>query len=211
MPRQSANDNPARIEVTRLFDLRCGSWTRPSGRLAIIEAKPGSPTKSLQELVTNSLWSNDLESRAKCNAPVTTQILGQINALWLKCSRVAGGLPYIALLSVVNNKTYLAEGLPTAQTVLEKLIGLQAGTLKAEDINKADTNNAKSSAAQLLARQFGNKLVGNADRSQYDRLMQLGRSFNDEGYSQQAAVYFRDALKLQQQLVGSDNAESVIP
>ncbi|MCX8505730.1 MAG: CHAT domain-containing protein [Alphaproteobacteria bacterium] len=206
-----ALDNPARIDVTKLFDVRCGTWTRPSGRLAIIDTPPDGNRKSLQELVSNSLWSTDLESRAKCNAAVATQILGQNSALWLKCSRVAGGLPYIALLSVINNKTYLAEGLPTAQTVLEKLIGLHAGLLRAEDIGKGDDNNAKSSAAQLLARQFGNKLVGNADRSQYDRLMQLGRSFNDEGYSQQAAVYFRDALKLQQQLVGSDNAESVYP
>ncbi|MDI9349651.1 MAG: CHAT domain-containing protein [Candidatus Symbiobacter sp.] len=205
----ASNELPARLEVSKIFDVHCGSWSLASGRVAEI-APPNGTAKNPSDVVNSSPWRLDLESRAKCNPPVATKIIGNNDALWMKCSRVAGGLPYIALVSKIKNTLYLAEGLPTAQTALEKFIGLQAGLIKAEDVNKEDPN-SKSSAAQLLQRQFGNRLVGNADRNQYDRLMQLGRSFNDEGNPQQAAVYFRDALKLQQQLVGTDNAESVYP
>ena len=126
----------------------------------------------------------------------------------MKCSRKVGGLPHIAFVTEIADKTYYADGLPTSQTVLERLIGIQSGKI---DPQNSAAMQGQSSATALLQRQFNGRMVGNSDRSQFEKLMKLGREASEQGDFRQATIYYRDALKLQESLVGPNNVDSAYP
>ena len=54
-------------------------------------------------------------------------------------------------------------------------------------------------------------MVGNSDRSNFEKLMRLGREFSEQGDYRQSSNYYREALKLQQTLVGANNIDSAYP
>jgi CHAT domain-containing protein/tetratricopeptide (TPR) repeat protein len=193
------------LGATRVLDLKCGQWTRAGGRVSEV-SKANVSIDELKALAAEGAWRADLDQRLLCGEAKQTQILTDVPVIWLACSRRNGGLPHVAFVAATSGKIYYADGLPPSQPALERLIGQLAGLVQAG----ADTS-AASSATELLKEQFAGKLVGNADEAQYDRLMQLGRGFNNEGNYAQAAVYYREAVALQQKLLGPDNPNSAQP
>jgi CHAT domain-containing protein len=193
------------LGAAKVLDLKCGNWTKPSGHLA--EAGGSATIVDLKAIATEGAWRNDLDQKLICQPPQETKILNGVPAAWLRCARRNGGLPHVAFVTSISGKIYYIDGLPPSQPALERLAGQLAGVVQADSTDATQS----SSATELLKEQFNGKLVGNADRAQYDRLMQLGRGFNNEGSYAQAIVYYRDALKLQQQLMGPNNAEAIQP
>ncbi|MDI9409291.1 MAG: CHAT domain-containing protein [Candidatus Pacebacteria bacterium] len=204
---ESSDESPDSIGADHIYDIFCGKWTQPSGRLVVIDHAI-TDRGGLAGAIAIGDWRRNLNLKVQCTAPLATAILDKVPVIWMKCSRRAGGLPHIAFVSEVQDKTYYADGLPTSQTVLERLIGIQSG--KIDPQNSAAMQN-QSSASALLQRQFSGKMVGNSDRNQFDRLMKLGREASEQGDYRQATIYYRDALKLQESLVGPNNIDSAYP
>jgi CHAT domain-containing protein len=193
------------LGASKVLDLKCGNWSKPSGHLN--EVPTQASAEDVKNLAVSGAWRSDLDAKLICQPPQQTAILNGIPAQWLRCARRNGGLPHVAFVASAGGKVYFVDGLPPSQPALERLIGQLAGIVQANSAESATS----SSAVELLKEQFNGKLVGNADRAQYDRLMQLGRGFNNEGSYAQAITYYRDALKLQQQLLGANNPDSIQP
>lgn len=195
------------LPANRVFDLRCGSWPRPSGRL--FELATGAGARTPSDVVQASPWRSDIDGRFRCGRPLDTKITGDLGAAWLGCLRRNGGLPHVAFAAQSGDKLYLADGLPPAQPALERATAVLSGKVQGE---AAAAQLPPSSATELLEREFkGRALIGNADVTRYDMMMRLGRGFNNEGNYAQAEYYYREALALNQRLVGTEAGETAQP
>ena len=204
---EDSSESPDALGANHIYNIFCGKWTQPSGRLVVVD-HPISETSGLAGAIAIGDWRRNLNQKVQCNAPLNTTILEKISVAWMKCARKAGGLPHIAFVTEVAGKIYYADGLPTSQVVIERFIGIQSGKLDPKNI--ASMQN-QSSASTLLQRQFNGKMVGNSDRSQFEKLMKLGRESSEQGDFRQSTNYFREALKLQESLVGPNNIDSAYP
>ncbi|MCX8501242.1 MAG: tetratricopeptide repeat protein, partial [Alphaproteobacteria bacterium] len=188
---EDSSESPDPLGANRILDVFCGKWTQPSGRVVIVNA-PIKEESGLPGAVAVGDWRRALNIKVQCAAPLSVTILDRIPAIWMKCARRAGGLPHIAFVSEVVARTYYADGIPTSQPVLERLVGILSGKV---DPRKNPDSTSQSAATTLLQREFRGKMVGNSDRSNFERLMRLGREFSEQGDYRQASNYYREALK----------------
>ena len=174
----------------------CGSWQQPSARV-----RPGGPgtEADLARQATDSPWRAALDSRFRCAAPVATSILGGHPAQLMQCTRLVGGWTHVAMVALVNNNVWYADGVLPAAQAMERAIGVLSG------IMRADAAPPDSGADALLASRLAARAFGSGDIGQFYQLMAAGTRANLEDNPGAAESAFRAALALQQKALGKDN------
>jgi CHAT domain-containing protein len=184
------------------FDLYCGSWQQPSGR--IFEARQVIDASSLMGMAVTSPWRSGLNERVACGEPKSTTVLAGAPAALLECTRRNGGWPHVALLADVGGKSFYVDGVPSALPALETAMAAISGTA-------APPTTQRSTAEQLISATIASKPFGSGDRDQYDRLKRLGDNANDSGDYASAEEAYRAALAVQEQYLGHDNPGLALP
>jgi CHAT domain-containing protein/tetratricopeptide (TPR) repeat protein len=192
-------DCTQQAEAGQSADVFCGTWQQPSARVR--SGGPGTAGE-LAQLATASPWRTGLDNRFRCEAPVTTTILGGQPTQLMPCTRLVGGWAHVAMVALVNGTVWYADGvLPVAQ-VMERSIGVLAG------VARADAVAPTSGADALLASRLAAKAFSSGDVGQFDTLMAAGTRANLADNPGAAESAFRAALALQQKALGKDNANT---
>ncbi|MGA9013769.1 MAG: CHAT domain-containing protein [Acetobacteraceae bacterium] len=177
-------------------DVFCGTWQQPSARVR--SGGPGGAAE-LAQLATASQWRSGIDVRFRCDAPVATTILGGSPAELMQCTQRVGGWAHVAMVALVNNAVWYADGVLPAAQVMQRAIGVLAG------VERADTVAATSGADALLASRLAAKAFSSGDIGQFDALMAAGTRANLADNPAAAESAFRAALALQQKALGNGN------
>jgi CHAT domain-containing protein len=177
------------------YEIICGAWRDPSARVATGPAL-GSGA-ALTQAASSGPWRDQLSTRAICDAPQPTRILGE-QGVALQCRRRNGGVPHYAVAVTVGERTYYADGVAPAVPAIEATIAQLAG-------RSAPTASSADRAELLAMAARGN--FGSGDLARYQALMRVGAYNNLEENYTAAEDAYRDALALHQRLFGPENAE----
>ena len=186
---------PSTPDYPHVYDLYCGTWQQPSGR--VYEAG-GAGRRDLDQLARAGAWRNGLDQRYACNAPSDTSIAGGAPAALLKCVQHNLNIPHVAFVADVGEHIYYADGIPSALPALEATISVASG-------GKVPEGGARSSAAAQIAAAIGAKPFGSGDLDDYYTFMRLGNEANGAGDYASAEKAFRNALAVQQRILGADD------
>jgi len=180
-------------------DVFCGTWTQPSASVR------AGDKGDIAQLATNSPWRTSINDRFSCQPPTPTTILGGQPAELLQCTRLVGGWAHVAMVAQVAGKTWYADGVLPAASVMERSIGVLAG------VTRADSAPVSSAADALLATRLASQSFGSNDVGKYDALMKAGTRANVANNLSSAETAFRAALAVQQKVLGKDNPNTVTP
>ena len=199
--KNSVGEDCTQQAETQSADVFCGTWQQPSARV-----RSGGPGNSAQlaELVATSPWRSAIDNRFRCEPPVATTILGGNPAELMQCTRLVGGWAHVAMVALVNNTIWYADGVLPAAQVMERSIGVLAG------VTRADAVAPTSGADALLASRLAAKAFSSGDVGQFDTLMAAGTRANLADNPGAAESAFRAALALQQKALGKDNPNTSI-
>lgn len=189
-------DCTQQAEAGQSADVFCGTWQQPSARVR--SGGPGTAGQ-LAQLATAGQWRTTIDNRFRCEAPVSTTVLGGNPAQLMQCTRLLGGWAHVAMVTLVNGTIWYADGVLPAAQVMERSIGVMAG------VTRADTAAPSSGADALLASRLAAKAFSSGDVGQYDTLMAAGTRANLADNPGAAESAFRAALALQQKALGKDN------
>ena len=185
-------------------DVFCGTWRQPA---ASLRGGPRGGAEALSGLATTGAWREALDRRFACQAPQPSRTLGDQPALLLQCTRRIGGWPQVALVTSVDGRIWLADGILPALPVMQRAIGVLSGRVSAA----AATSLPPSAADALLARQLAARAFSAGDVGQFETLMALGAKTNlaeDFASSEQA---YRAALVVQQKALGENAPDTAEP
>lgn len=185
---------------TGTVEIYCGTWVQPSARL---HAAGGEA--NLRGLATAGPWRAALDQRFSCAQPTETTILRGAPALVMQCTRRIGGWPHVALLARLDGAVWYGDGVLPALPVMERTIGVLSGRLA------PDAAPATSAADALFAERLAARSFGAGDIGQYEALIEAGTRANlaDDGARAEAA--FRQALAVQERVLGPGDANTVAP
>jgi CHAT domain-containing protein len=201
---QRLSDPGQEGNARQAFNVYCGRWEYPSGRL--FEA--AAPAGSAERAAGTGWWRDLVARRAACEGGGATTVLEDVPAFVLDCRLQSGGWPYTALAAEVGGRTYLADGVPAVRAVLEEAIGVAAGRLAAGTKEAPPTVTA---AIQRLEAELKGRLYGAGDLDDYYRLMLAGQYHNGVRDFPAAEARYREALAVQQRLLGADSPETADP
>jgi CHAT domain-containing protein len=192
------------LDAARAFGVWCGTWRQPSGR--IYEAsQPRESSAQLVQLATASLWRSYLNQRQTCTAPAATTILDGVPAALLQCTERNGGWPHVAIAATLGGKTYMTDAVPSAVPAVEATLASLAGrALPAATARR-------SAATTLLEQRLSAQPFGSGDLDRYFGLMRLGDNKNAVDDFSGAEDAFRDALAVQQNILGPSNPGLAMP
>ena len=105
-------------------DIYCGTWDQPSAQ---VQTGGAARPEDLPALATTSAWRAGLEGAYACAAPHRTTILGDVPAEVLSCTQRFGGWPHVALVSVIGNTAYYADGVLPALPPMQRALGVLSG------------------------------------------------------------------------------------
>ena len=185
-------------------DIYCGRWEHESARVFTLEGE----TASLDELTAGGWWRTALDRRVVCEGETETQILDGSEARLLECTLKNGGWPYIAIGARVGNTVYLADGIPAALPAIEAAIGVASGQ---RDSSEDDAAVRQSAAIRQIEAQLSGRLYGSGDLDTYYQLMTLGQYYNSVKGYRTAEKHYREALALQERLLGVGDPETADP
>jgi len=172
----------------------CGDWQQPSGR--IFELGAGS---DLGALTKAGPWRTYIDPRFICGAPTETRILDGVPALLMQCTRRNGGWPHVAMATAVGGQVFAMDAVPSALPPLEAAVGALAG------VRTPSGGRPPSEAARLIARRTVGRPFGSGDLQRFYDLMSAGDAYNTIDDPANAERAFRDALAIQQRILGRDN------
>jgi len=185
-------------------DVYCGSWTEPS---AHVESGGPAAQADLVTLATTSPWRAALEGSYACGSPTPGTILDGDPAEILTCTQRFGGWPHVAIATIINGKSYYADGVPAALPPMQRALGVLAGTISASAAGTA----AVAGSDQVLAQRLAAQAFSSGDIGEYEKLMALGAQANQAEDFSSAVIAYRAALALQQKKLGVDNPGTVAP
>ena len=142
-----------------------------------------------------------IDNRFRCEAPVATTILGGNPAELMQCTRLVGGWAHVAMVALVNDTVWYADGVLPAAQVMERSIGVLAG------VARADAVAPTSGADALLASRLAAKAFSSGDIGQFDTLMAAGTRANLADNPGAAESAFRAALALAAEGAGQGQPE----
>ncbi|WP_372623709.1 CHAT domain-containing protein [Falsiroseomonas sp.] len=188
--------------VTAAQDVFCGGWTQPSARLFTLRA-PATPA-DLDRLAAGGVWRRQLDERVTCAAAEQTRLVDGTAARLLRCTRRQGGWPHLALVTAGTEGVVVADGIPSALPVMERLArGITAPA--------AGAGAARSEALQIEVVRLAARAFGSNDIRDYERAMALGQELNmAEDYAGAEDAY-RAALAVQERVIGADNPNTAGP
>jgi CHAT domain-containing protein len=176
--------------------LYCGYWGQPSGR--IFELGDADPAR-LDALATSGQWRSYIDPRFACGAPNATRVLDGAPATLMQCTRRNGGWPHLALATSIGGRVFVADAVPSALPALEAALGALGGR------PVAGAGARPSEAAQLIARRTGGASFGSGDLQRFYDLSGAGDAYNTIDDPAHAEQVFREALAVQQRILGTDN------
>jgi CHAT domain-containing protein len=181
--------------ASRTVDLYCGYWGQPSGR--IFELGDTNLAR-LDSLATSGPWRAYLDRRFACDAPTGTRIRGGDPAVLMQCTRRTGGWPHLAMTASVGGRVFAADAVPSALPALEAALGALGGQSVAEAA-------PPSEAARLIAGRSAGRRFGSGDLQRFYDLTAAGDAYNNIDDPANAEQAFREALAIQQRILGTDN------
>jgi tetratricopeptide (TPR) repeat protein len=189
-------DCTQQAEAGQSAEIFCGTWQQPSARI-----RSGGPANAaeLSQLATASPWRSGIDRGFRCDPPVATTILGGSPAELMQCTRLIGGWAHVAMVALVSNTVWYADGVLPAAQVMERSIGVLAG------VARAGAAPPTSAADALLAGRLAAKAFSSGDVGQFDALMTAGTRANLADNPGAAETAFRAALALQRKALGKDN------
>ena len=193
---QPASTGAFGIGARRAVALYCGYWDQPSGR--IFELGDADAAR-LDTVATSGPWRAYLDARFVCGAPTATQILDGAPAVLMQCTRRTGGWPHLALTTSVSGRVFAADAFPSALPALEAALGALGGQPVAGGAAPP------SEAARLIARRGAGRRFGSGDLQRYYDLMAAGDAYNTIDDPANAEQAFREALAIQQRILGTEN------
>jgi CHAT domain-containing protein/tetratricopeptide (TPR) repeat protein len=176
----------------------CGDWEQPSGRVS--ELAPVAGPAQLDALAVSGAWRASIDQRFTCGAPVRTSILAGSPAVLMECTRRVGGWPHLAIATVVDGRVYAADAVRSALPALERTVAALAGHGGAPD-----TASGPSEARRLIAQRSGGVRFGSGDLARFFEQVRLGDAYNNIGDPTAAERAYREALAIQQRILGPDN------
>ena len=183
-------------------DIFCGTWDQPSGHVTTQAAT----SEDLRTLATASPWRNALDTRLVCGEPAASSVLGA-PALVLSCTRKVGGWPQAALVTRIDNRVFLADGIVPAAPVMERSVAVLSGRAAPE----AAPSLPPGQSAALVASRLAAQSFGAGDIGQFQQLMTAGTRANlAENYTT-AERAFRAAYALQRKALGAADPNTAVP
>jgi CHAT domain-containing protein len=193
--RAAPTDRP----VAEARDVYCGGWTQPAARVMRLR---GQGTGDLDALAVGGVWRTWLNQRQVCGAPQSVRLAGGLDARLLSCTRRAGGWPHVAVVIAGPEGTVLADGLPTAMPVIERLASGGGG---------GEVAAGRSEALELAVRRLSAEAFGASDVGRFEELMALGRDLNQAENFGAAEDAYRAALAVQERVLGRDSPDTANP
>jgi CHAT domain-containing protein len=192
-------DNVGSLDVAAksAYGVWCGTWQQPSAHIFEMASGSAAPA-TLAGLAADSGWRRYLDQFLACEAPADTAILDNVKGVILSCARRNGGWPHMALAVTLDGKTFLADAVPSALPAIETTLASLTGHALPAAGARA------SNAAEILAKR-GVQPFGSGDLDRYYGLMQLGNQKNAVDDFAGAEDAFRDALAVQQKILGVNN------
>ncbi len=186
---------------TAAYNVYCGTWQQPSGRIFEGAAPAGADT--LQRLAVSSPWRVALNEIVDCDEPSAAKVLSDAPAELMRCSRKSGDWPHLALVADVSGKTYFVDGVPSALPALETALA----TLSGQAAPSAD----QSSKMAEISAAISSHPFGSGDLDAYFTLMRLGNAANDGSNYAAAEQAFRSALAVQERILGPSDPGLATP
>lgn len=186
--------------ATRQFQVLCGSWEHPSGY--VFEVHPARHSDSLEAWTRSGGWIEHLGEISTCESPGKEVILDQVDALVLDCKLRNGDWSYNGLITELEGSIYLADGIPAVFSLLEQTTGVVSGHLNPASV---DETNIRSIAMTNIEKRLSSGFYGAGDIKQYYRLMATGQFYNNIKDFTTAAERYREALSLQEKILGANN------
>lgn len=183
-------------EVAQGFNVYCGAWQQPSGR--VFQATNAASASDLDRLARTSAWRSRLDERISCAQPEAGTVLNAAPAALMGCTRRSGGWPHLALVANVGGKTYFVDGVPSALPALENVVATAAGQAR-------PAGGGGASSAQALASAIAAHPFGSGDLDSFYLLIRLGSAANDGGEYASAEQAFRSALAIQERILGPND------
>jgi CHAT domain-containing protein len=181
------------------FNVFCGTWQQPSGRVFQGNA---AASGDLAGLARNSAWRSDLEQHIACGDPENTSVLSGAPAALMRCTRRSGGWPHVAFVAAASGHSYFVDGVPSALPSLETVVASMSG-------QAAPT--AGASSADAIVSAISTHPFGSGDLDAFYQLMQLGTAANDDSQYASAEQAFRSALAIQERILGPDDPAIATP
>lgn len=175
----------------------CGTWDQPSGRIFDLgdAGSAGSPAT----LASSGSWRNYVNQRFDCGGPADSRFAGGAAEI-MQCTRRQGGWPHVAIAVSVGGHVFGADSvrpaLPALETALASLTGQAAPAAGAP----------KSEALRVIEqRTAGSGNFGSGDEGRYFELSQRGDAYNNVDDAADAEASYREALAIQQKILGADD------
>ena len=174
----------------------CGKWDEPSGRIFDLgtAASAGSPSS----VIASGAWRTYVDQRFACGAPSESRVAGG-TALVMQCTRRMGGWPHVAMAASVGDHVFGADAvrpaLPALEAALAGLTGQAPATATA----------AQSEAQRVIAQRSVGGSFGSGDEGRYFELTRLGDAYNNIDDPADAESAFREALAIQEKLLGPND------
>ncbi len=183
----------------RVFNIYCGDWEWPSARMFEVTT---DSTNKLETWLGDKAWRYNLDVRMRCLGHERTAILDGIDAILLNCKLNNGGWPYLALVTSIGGKTYLADGIPAALMSIEKVIAAIGNVPNKTEV--ADS----SAAVNYIKKQLKDKLYRAEDLQGYYWAMIMGQYYNGVKSFAKAEKQYWDALSIHEKVMGVDNSDT---
>jgi CHAT domain-containing protein len=183
-------------ETWSAYDIYCGTWEEPSAHIYRTTA-----TTSEKELATSGIWRDRLDNFVNCQPPTATSILDNLSASALDCTFRVGGWPYQAITARIDDKTFLADTIPSAYPVVERAIGLLTDRLNQDQAT--DTATISGEVKRLEAR-LASAQYSTGDLSHYRDLLRLAQYYNFQNNFTEAEKRYRTALDIQKKVMPDD-------
>jgi CHAT domain-containing protein len=174
----------------------CGNWDQPSGR--VFELGEAADPARLRQVAVSGPWRTYVDQRFTCGPPTQTSVLGGAPTELLQCTRKAGGWPHFALAVAVGGRVFGADSVRAALPAAEATIAALGG-------QGAPAATSRSEAQRLIASRTGGEAFGSGDEARYFELTRLGDAYNNIDDPSNAERAYREALAIQQKVLGLDD------
>jgi hypothetical protein len=193
---QLASGSVSGVAARREAVLYCGDWEQPSGHVS--EIAQGSDPAQLTALASSGPWRSYIDQRFACGAPAPTRLADGAPAALMQCTRRAGGWPHIALTASVGGRIFAVDAVRPAMPAVEATLGALTG-------RASPAAASGSEARRLIAQRTGGSAFGSGDEGRYFQQIRLGDAYNNIDDPANAERAYREALAIQQKVLGADN------